>query len=268
MEADRSPIGKESWNDSNAYDLYVGRWSRRIAGDFMQWLQPQANLSWLEVGCGTGALTTEILNSARPLRILAIDKSGAYLTKARSYISSPRVSFSKTDLSALDAGAEFDYITSGLVLNFLSDVEEKLKCMKQYLRPGGSISAFVWDYAGHYQPMRIFWDSVKQLYKEAERFDAGIKYPLCSESNLTALFRSVDLSNIRFTKIEKIATFRDFDDYWLPIASAQGSVTEFLDTLNEGKKNDLKALVKSRLPMSLNGEIKLILSALAIEGRK
>jgi SAM-dependent methyltransferase len=267
-KVNHSPKGRESWNDSNAYDLYVGRWSRLIAEDFLHWLQPPPNVSWLEVGCGTGSLTTEILDRTSPSRVLAIDKSDAYLTKARTQIASPLVSFFKTDLSDLHVGAEFDYITSGLVLNFLPDVEEKLECMIQYLRTGGSISAFVWDYAGHYQPMRIFWDAAKTLYREAAKFDAGIKYPLCTEGSLKALFEAVDLSNIRFRKIERIATFRDFDDYWLPIASAQGSVSEFLGTLSEDKKNDLKTSVKSKLPMALNGEIKLILSALAIEGTK
>jgi trans-aconitate methyltransferase len=264
MKIDPLQIRKESWNDATAYDSYVGRWSRLISADFLQWLQPQMNLNWLEVGCGTGSLTSEIVSRALPQRLLAIDKSDAYLASARSHIISPQVVLSNIDLGELPI-EKFDYITSGLVLNFLSAVEAKIECMLRYLKPGGSISAFVWDYAGHYQPMRIFWDAAKELNESAGKFDAGLKYPLCTQSNLTALFEGANLSNIRFTKIERIATFRDFDDYWLPIASAQGSVTDFLNTLGENKKEDLRALLKKRLPIALNGEIKLILSALAIE---
>jgi len=73
---------------------------------------------------------------------------------------------------------------------------------------------------------------------------------------------------VQFTTIERIATFQDFDDYWLPIASAQGSVTEFISTLTETEKENLKENIKRRLPIAFNGEIKLVINALAVKGLK
>jgi trans-aconitate methyltransferase len=258
----------EPWNDSNGYELYVGRWSKLISADFVEWLSPQPNLKWLEIGCGTGALTNEIVSKGAPSYLLAIDRSEAYIEKARENIRFSNVSFLNTELSTLRLTDEFDHITSGLVLNFIPQIEQLLLSTMNNLKRGGQISAFVWDYAGHYQPMRHFWDAAKDIFDDAHKFDAGTTFSICTRENLVRLFERLNVSRIRFSNIERIATFRNFEDYWLPIASAQGSVAEFLSTLDPEEKNNLKTRLKHRLPIAFNGEIKLILSALGIEGTK
>jgi hypothetical protein len=162
----------------------------------------------------------------------------------------------------------FDAITSGLVLNFLTDAEKSLSALMPLLKDGGQMSAFIWDYAGHYQPMRYFWEAAKQTTPKAEKFDPGTKYSICKNTALIDLFRSIGLSKIEFTVIEKIATFKNFDDYWNPLLAAQGSLTEFLSLLDEKEKNYLKGVLRHKLPIALNGEIKLIISALCVKGMK
>lgn len=258
----------ERWDDTDGYEMYVGRWSKLISASFIDWLNPTSKLRWLEIGCGTGALTKTINEKCQPAYLLAVDKSDSYLKAARENVGSGNISFLSADLSSHPLSEEFDHITSGLVLNFIPQVQEMLKGLMNNLKNGGQMSSFVWDYGGHYQPMRHFWEAAKEVAKGVEKYDAGIKFDLCKKENLTQLFKTIGLTDVQFTAIEHIATFRDFDDYWLPIASAQGSVTEFISTLTDAQKSDLKAIIKQRLPIAFNGEIKLIISALAVKGIK
>ncbi len=268
MRSNRSSQPAQQWKDANAYNLYVGRWSKLISADFIEWLNPPLNLKWLELGCGTGSLTSEIVSSRSPSHLLATDTSEIYLNDARKHIASAQISFLNADLNTVQVPDEFDEITSGLVLNFIPGIENMLLKILNNLRHGGRLSAFVWDYAGHYQPMRHFWNAARDVHEQADMFDAGIKYKLCMKKNLIRLFESLNLSNIKFVNIERIASYVNFEDYWLPIKSAQGSVAEFLTTLTPDQIMKLRDLLRSRLPISSNGELKLIISALAIEGRK
>jgi trans-aconitate methyltransferase len=177
-----------SWNDTKGYELYVGRWSRLISKDFIYWLKPDAGLKWLEIGCGTGALTSAILEFANPRKIIAIDTSGDYIKNAKSDIAAYNVMFLETDVESLRNDETFDMITSGLVLNFLPSITESFRCMVDKLSPGGQLSGFVWDYAGHYQPMRHFWDAAKEVSPTAEKFDAGVKFPIAVKVNLSTFF--------------------------------------------------------------------------------
>lgn len=261
-------ITMEKWDNTSGYEMYVGRWSKLISQDFVDWLSPQSKLKWLEIGCGTGALTKVIIEKCSPAYLLAIDNSDHYLVKAMENVFSNNVTFLNADLSSYPLNEEFHNVTSGLVLNFVPRIEELLRCTMNNLKCGGQMSSFVWDYGGHYQPMRHFWEAAKEITSSAEAFDAGGKFNICTKENLIQLFRRLDLSDIQFTTMERIATFHNFNDYWLPIASAQGSVTEFMSTLTDAGKDTLKESIKRRLPISSNGEIKLIISALAVKGLK
>lgn len=259
----------EGWDNTQGYEMYIGRWSKLISSDFVSWLNPKSKLKWLEIGCGAGALTKVIAGRCSPSYLLAVDKSDNYLEEAKKSInSSNNISFLNADLNSYSFNEEFHHITSGLVLNFLPGVRELLKPIMNNLKSRGQLSSFVWDYGGHYQPMRHFWDAAKEVIAGAETFDAGRRFSICTKEKLTRLFEELNLYDVQCTTIEKIATFENFDDYWLPIASAQGSVTEFMSTLTETERDELKENLKRRLPIALNSEIKLIISALAVKGLK
>jgi hypothetical protein len=140
--------------------------------------------------------------------------------------------------------------------------------MVSHLKKGGQLCAYVWDYSGHYQPMRHFWNGAKEVNPTAEKYDAGTKFKLCAEENLSELFRSIGLQDIKFITIQQIAAYNDFDDYWNPIVTAQGSVTEFMSLLSEKEKQDLKEVLRRKLPIARNGDFKLIVTALAVKGVK
>ena len=141
------------WQGGEAYEAYVGRWSRAVAREFVPWLGVPEAASWLDVGCGTGALSETILGVASPREVAGIDQSAAFIGHARAR-------FATGDATALplETGA-FDAAVSGLVLNFVPEPARMVEEMARAVRAGGVVGLYVWDYAGEMQVLRRFWDA-------------------------------------------------------------------------------------------------------------
>src|SRR5689334_21425011 len=137
----------DRWLAGDAYERYMGRWSRPLASAFVDWLRPPSYQHWLEIGCGTGALTAAIVRAGEPRSVVACDPSEAFVEHARAHLVDPRVSFLAAGAESLpmrDGG--FDLAVSGLVLNFLTSPEAVTASVCERLRPGAVVSAYVWDY--------------------------------------------------------------------------------------------------------------------------
>src|SRR5262245_56634080 len=165
----------DPWEDGTAYEDYVGRWSRLVAAQFLRWLAAPAGSAWLDFGCGSGALTTSILAEAAPRVVIGCDKSSGYIDHARRQISDPRAEFAVATLPHLPRiDGAFDLSVSGLVLNFLAHPDEALRALVAGVRRGGTIAAYVWDYAEGMQLMRVFWDVAVALDPAAQPLDEGV----------------------------------------------------------------------------------------------
>jgi len=139
----------DAWQVADSYDRYMGRWSRRIAPMFLDWLDLPSGLDWLEVGCGTGALTLAILDQCAPAHLLAIEPSEGFLAQVRRRIGDPGVEFRRGDAEALPVdGSSRDAVVSGLVLNFVPNIPLALTEMTRVGKPGAAIGFYVWDYPG------------------------------------------------------------------------------------------------------------------------
>lgn len=137
------------WSGGEAYEPYVGRWSRLVARKFLNWLSAPPDAAWLDVGCGTGALTETILSVCAPSRVHGIDPSKGYLGVARERIKDLRASFEQADAQDIPGELnEYDMVVSGLVLNFIPDKARAMGHMTRVAKPGGQVAAYVWDYAG------------------------------------------------------------------------------------------------------------------------
>jgi trans-aconitate methyltransferase len=148
------------WDSGDAYEQYVGRWSRTVATELLRWLAPRSGLAWADVGCGTGALASTILTMCDPSSISGIDSSEGFVSLARQRISDPRARFETGDATHLPwNSAVRDVTAAGLVLNFVRDHSGMVREMARVTRPGGTVAAYVWDYAGGMQMMRRFWDA-------------------------------------------------------------------------------------------------------------
>ena len=160
----------DRWVSGQAYEQYVGRWSRAVAGEFLAWLEMPAGSRWLDVGCGTGALAQTILQTAAPAGVLGIDSSQEFVEFAQRRLRDDRATFRVADAEALhvDPGA-FDAVVSALAVNFLPRPDRAVAEMARAARPGGTVGAYVWDYAGKMQLLRYFWDAAAELELCGER---------------------------------------------------------------------------------------------------
>ena len=260
---------KSVWATGAAYEPYVGRWSRLVARDFVEWLAIPPSARWLDVGCGTGALTETIVRHANPLYVDAIDPSEGYLSLAREQVRDPRIRFNVGDARRLSAeSARYDAVVSALVLNFIPDLRAGMAEMARVARSGGVIAGYVWDYAGKMELMRYFWDAAVALKPENLERDEGRRFPICKPDPLKDVFESVGLKDIEVRPIDVSTRFRDFDDYWTPFLGGQFPGPDYAMSLDEKARAALRDRIRAQLPIAADGSIPLIARAWAVRGTR
>jgi len=256
------------WSSGDAYQRYMGRWSQRIAPRFAAWVGGPPQARWIDVGCGTGVLTRAVLGAAAPSHILGIDSAPAFLAAAEETTADPRAAFRAGDAQAIpEADDGFDVAVSGLVLNFVPDKAAMLSEMARVTRPGGIVALYVWDYAGHMQILRSFFDAATTLDPAARAFDDGAVTPVCRPGPLTALLAATGLTAVEHRAIDVTAAFASFDDYWMPFLGGTGSAPRYCASLGEAQRDALREALRSRLPTGPDGEILLAVRAWAAKGR-
>lgn len=257
------------WANAEAYERYVGRWSRRVAREFFAWLAVPPGSHWLDVGCGTGALTEAILRQAQPAEVTGVDPAEGFVAYAREHVQDSRASFRVGDATALPFGDElFGAVVSGLVLNHIPAHGVALAEMARVARRGGIVAAYVWDYADQMQMMRAFWDAAVEVDPAIAEMDQGRRYPICQPEPLTELFKSAGLMGVEVRAIDVTTYFHDFDDYWLPFLGGQGPAPSYAVSLTEGTRVILRERIRSKLPITPDGSILLIARAWAVRGSK
>jgi SAM-dependent methyltransferase len=260
---------REIWDIAEAYEYYVGRWSRPVAESFVNWLDVPAGGRWLDVGCGTGALTTVVLQAGRPGEVHGVDPSEGFLTHARRRADDPRARFSVGDARALPfPDSRFDAVVSGLVLNFVPEPAAAAAELARVVAAGGVVAAYVWDYADGMQMIRHFWDAATALDPDAAEQAEGRRFPLCRPEPLHQLWTAAGLDGVEVEPIEVPTRFPDFDDYWSPFLGGQGPAPGYVGTLDEDRRAALRALLRERLPMARDGSIPLSARAWAVRGTR
>jgi SAM-dependent methyltransferase len=257
-----------TWTSGDAYEPYVGRWSRLVAREFLAWLSQPPALRWLDVGSGTGALSQVILATASPREVVGVDQSRDFVAYARERVADPRVRFRVADAQALPFPTpEFDVGVSGLVLNFIPAQARALAEMRRAVRPGGTVAVYVWDYAGEMQLMRHFWDAAVALNPAAQALDEGQRSPVCKPEPLAALFEQVGLHDVEVRTIDVPTVFRDFDDYWSPFLGGQAPAPAYCMSLPEDERAALREHLRARLPVRPDGSIHMSARAWAARAR-
>jgi SAM-dependent methyltransferase len=259
----------EVWAVGAAYESYVGRWSRLVAREFLAWLEAPRGGGWLEVGCGTGALSREIVEAADPGEFLGIDSSADFVAHARTRVTDPRARFEVGDARALAVrDGAFDAAVSGLVLNFVPEPARMVAEMARATRPGGTVALYVWDYAGGMELMRAFWDAARRLDPRAAALDEGVRFPICAPEPLRSLLRQAGLAEVETRAITVATRFRDFDDYWSPFLGGQGPAPAYATSLPAERRAALRDAIRAGLPTAPDGSIALAARAWAIRGRR
>jgi SAM-dependent methyltransferase len=257
----------EVWAAGDAYEPYIGRWSRLVAAELLAWLAPAAGGRWLDVGCGTGALAATVLAGADPAAVVGLDPSAGFLAAARARLVDRRVRLVAADARRLPlATASFDAVVSGLVLNFVPDPAAAVAEMARVARPGGRVAVYVWDYAGGVELISRFWEAAAALDPAAAALDEGRRFPLCQPEPLAALFRGAGLDGVAVRPLEVATVFRDFDDYWTPFLGGQGPAPGYAVALDEAARAALRETLAARLPVAADGSIPLQARAWAAAG--
>ena len=253
--------------NADAYERFMGRWSRLAAQRLVEFAALPAEGRMLDAGSGTGSLAFAIGERHRRARILGIDPSPEYVAYAKEKNPFPeRAGFEVGDAQQLHFGdAAFDAALSLLVFNFIPDPGKALRELRRVTRPGGSITAAVWDYGGAMRMLRIFWDAADALDPDAKKVDEK-NMPLCREGELSTLWRQGGLENVSEQPIDIRMRFASFEDYWEPFLLKQGPAGVYVGRLSRGRLEALRAEVQRRLPPAENGAIELAARVWAVRG--
>jgi ubiquinone/menaquinone biosynthesis C-methylase UbiE len=253
------------FDDSAAYERFMGRWSRAVAPIFLDWLGAPRHASWLDVGCGTGILAETLLELCAPASVHAVDPAPAQVQAAAHGPAAGRATFQIADAGGLPfPDATFDVVASALVINFIAERPPALAEMRRVARPGGLVGAYVWDFAQELSPsgplrraMRRFGVETPAIPgAEASRLDA-----------LEALFQDAALGQIETRTIDVCLAYSDFQDYWQAQTPGYAPTTGIIAAMKDSERARLMRAVQSALPLGPNGSIEYCSRANAVKAR-
>jgi len=245
----------------------MGRWSRALAARLVARLGVRTNAHWLDVGCGTGALTAAICAAADPASVVGCDPSAAFVEYAREHSSDPRATFAVAGAGSLPGRpGGYDSVTSSLVLNFVPDPVAAIREMRSLVSAGGTVSACVWDYGEGMEFLRRFWDAAVAQDAAAGPLDEGARFPLCRRGALEAAFRAGGLTDVRGEALEIPTRFASFDDDWRPFLAGTGPAPAYVASLDAERRAGLATAIEQSLPRGPGGAITLTARAWAARG--
>jgi SAM-dependent methyltransferase len=233
--------------DAESYERLMGRWSRCLAGPFLEFAGIGEGEAVLDVGCGTGSLAFELVARAKVAAVTGIDLSEAYIACARSRADHGRISFETGDACALPYGdASFDRALSLLVLNFVPDAPAAAGEMVRVTRPGGVVAAAVWDLRGGLPAFRMFWDTAAASDPAAAairaRYFAG---PYTRPGELAAAWMGFGLRDVVQDGLTIRMEFDSFGDFWRPLLGRTGPAGTYLAGLPEAERAAFESRVRA-----------------------
>jgi SAM-dependent methyltransferase len=257
----------DAWAAGGTYESFMGRWSRVLAPRFVAWSSVRSGARWLDVGCGTGALTEAICAGAEPASVVGCDPSEPFIEYARRHSSDPRASFVVAGVGRLPIRpGGFDSVASLLALNFFPSPEHAIDEMRRAAAANGVVAACVWDYAGRMELLRRFWDAATALDAGAIDLDEGRRFPICRPDALERLFRAGGLADVVCGSIEIATRFATFADLWEPFLGGTGPAPSYVASLDGARREALAALLERSLPREPGGAICLVANAWAVRG--
>ncbi|MCA9734996.1 MAG: class I SAM-dependent methyltransferase [Chromatiaceae bacterium] len=257
---------QDTWQSGDPYEFYMGRWSKLVAEQFVDWLSPEPGRHWLDVGCGSGALSAAVIDRHAPKMVTAIDQSDGFVNTTQQRLGSNASCKVGNALSLPLDNASMDIAVSGLVLNFIPEPEKALKEMQRVTRSGGTVAIYVWDYAGKMDFLNHFWDAVVEINPHASDLHEGQRFPDCTAEKLLDVFNRVGFSQVEVAPIEIFTHFKDFDDYWRPFLGGQGPAPTYVSELSGTERDQLRKALVQRIPVDEDGSIILSARAWASKG--
>jgi len=256
--------GKIKFQDACGYDQMMGVWSQLVGDEFLKWLAPKRGQRWIDIGCGGGAFTEQLMLGCAPRYLAGVDPSEDQLAFARQRSSLKTADLRKSDAMELPFEEnEFDAATMALVLFFVPEPRRGVAEMLRVTRPGASISAYVWDiHNGGFPPEPI----KAQLQKMRVELPLPPSSHISKMTNLHSLWTEFQLSEIETQVIKVSRGFNNFDDFW-HITTNSASIKAALSNLPTNLLADLREAVQNELPSNADGSITYTAFANAIKGK-
>jgi SAM-dependent methyltransferase len=236
---------------AEAYERFMGRWSRLLAPSLVDFTDLPDRGQVLDVGSGTGALAFSIARLRVHCQVVGIDPSKQYVGYANSRNPFPaRARFRVGDAQKLPfSDATFENSLSLLVFNFIPDRKTALREVGRVTKPGGWVSAAVWDYGAGMRMLRVFWDAAGTVDPTAQKFDE-LHMPLCRAGELGELWKQSGLERVEERPLDITMRFESFADYWDPFLLGQGPAGAYLRTVEGDRRQALRSEVKRQLALT------------------
>ena len=230
---------------ADAYDSFMGRWSRPLAPQLAEFAGVDAGQRVLDVGCGPGSLTSELAARVGASAVAAVDPSASFVAAAQERNPSVDVRLAAAERLPFEDGT-FDAALAQLVVHFMADPVAGLAEMGRVTRPGGVVAACVWDYAGERGPLGPFWVAARALDSTVkdESSLAGVR-----EGHLEHLFREAGLHGVEYTTLEVTQHHGGFDEWWETFLRGVGPAGSYLSGLEEDQRADLREACRRMLPV-------------------
>jgi SAM-dependent methyltransferase len=229
---------------AESYDRFMGRFSEPLAAPFADVAGVRSGQRALDVGCGPGALTADLVQRLGARAVCAVDPSGSFVAAVRARF--PGVDARSGAADQLPFGDDaFDVTLAQLVVHFLADPVAGLAEMARVTRPGGVVAACVWDHAGGTGPLATFWRAVHDI-DPAARDEAGL--PGAREGHLALLCQAAGLSDIESSSLSVTVWFDTVDDWWERFTLGVGPAGAYVAQLGSGQRDALRARCEELLP--------------------
>jgi ubiquinone/menaquinone biosynthesis C-methylase UbiE len=254
------------FTDGAAYERLMGRWSRRVGEVFIDWLEAQGDLRWLDIGCGTGVFTEQVLRRCSPAALVGIDPSAEQLAFARGRAGLGAVEFhvgDARDLPFLDNS--FDMAAMALVIHFVPDPAKAVAEMWRSLRPGGTGAAYAWDYPNAGSPTAPLTAAMRamDLASPAPPSPQATSLPALEE-----LWRAAGFVQVRTRTIDISVEFDGFEAFWQSMTMPVGPAGKAIAAMAPALRDQLRSVLDRRTPLTADGRVVYAARASAVKGRK
>jgi ubiquinone/menaquinone biosynthesis C-methylase UbiE len=254
---------RHSFDDSAAYERFMGRWSRAAAPVFLDWVAAPSGARWLDVGCGTGILTELVLDTCSPGAVFAVDSVEAQINHACRQAVAQRANFWVADAQALPfPDAAFDVVASSLVINFIPDRSRALSEMRRVARAGGIVAGYVWDFAAELSPSGPLRRGMRQCGADVPQIPGAVHSSLGA---LMTSFEQAGFEKIETRTIELTLPYSDFDDFWQAQTPSYLPATKMIGAMTKSERARLMETVRAGLPVRPDGRIEYSARANAIK---
>jgi SAM-dependent methyltransferase len=245
---------------ADAYDNFMGRYSRLLVGQMADLAGVKSGQRVLDVGCGPGALTRELVERVEAENVVAVDPSESFVEAVRERLPGVTVLQASAERLPLPDGW-FDAALAQLVVHFMADPIAGLVEMKRVARPGGVVAACVWDHGGGMGPLGLFWRAARELDPKAED-ESGLAGS--REGHLAELFAAAGLQDLVETIVAADLEHATFADWWQPFTQGVGPAGAYVASLDAARRDELREACRRLLP---DGPFVVPARAWAVSGR-